>query len=132
MLIPEAISTDCDQALRNAILKVFPSSVGLLCIWHTNKNIQQHCKSKFTSAKAWKAFLQAWQHIVRSPDITEYTSRLSQFITKYSDTIEHQECIRYIQSTWLQPGRKEGLINAWTNQTTHFGATVTSRSVFNT
>ena len=58
MLTPEAISTNCDRALRNAILKVFPSSAGLLCILHANKNIQQHCKGKFISAAAWKAFLQ--------------------------------------------------------------------------
>jgi hypothetical protein len=45
-LIPGSISTDCDQALRNAISTVFPDSATLLCLWHANKNIQQHCKGK--------------------------------------------------------------------------------------
>jgi hypothetical protein len=78
-LIPGSISTDCDQALRNAISKVFPKSATLLCIWHANKNIQQHCKGKFTSAEAYNDFFQAWQHLVQSPTIPEYQSRLVQF-----------------------------------------------------
>jgi hypothetical protein len=55
-LIPGSISTDCDSALRNAISTVFPESVTLLCLWHANKNIQQHCKGKFTSAEAYNEF----------------------------------------------------------------------------
>jgi hypothetical protein len=128
-LTPEAISTDCDQALRNAISKVFPRSVGLLCIWHANKNVQQHCKGKFTSAEGWTSFFQHWQSIVRSPDPSEYQARLTKFTTKYN-TPDHQECVQYIQTTWLRPGRKEALVQAWTNQTIHFGATVTSRLVY--
>ena len=31
-LLPGLISTDCDQALQNTILKVFPKSVTLLCL----------------------------------------------------------------------------------------------------
>ena len=39
-LAPGAVSTDCDQAFRNAILAVFPYTPLLLYLWHTNKNIQ--------------------------------------------------------------------------------------------
>ena len=48
---PRAISTDCDQALRNAISIVFPESLALLCAWHANKNIQQHYKPAFSTKK---------------------------------------------------------------------------------
>ena len=123
-----AISTDCDQALRNALPKVFPESYALLCLWHANKNVQQHCKAKFTSIEAYNKFFQAWQGIVQSPNEAEYTSRLLQFTTTYSAPLE-QECVQYIQSTWLCPGRKEALVQAWTNQAPHFGVTVTSRLV---
>ena len=75
-LIPGSISTDCDQALRNAISTVFPESLTLLCLWHANKNIQQHCKGKFTSVEAYNDFFQAWQGIVQSLNITEYQTRL--------------------------------------------------------
>jgi hypothetical protein len=55
-LAPGAISTDYDQALRNAILAVFPDTPSLLCLWHANKNIQQYCKPKFSTIEAYKDF----------------------------------------------------------------------------
>ena len=128
-LIPGSISTDCDQALRNAISTVFPESPTLLCLWHANKNIQQHCKGKFTSVEAYNDFFQAWQGIVQSPNITEYQTRLLQFQTEYSDTLERQECATYVQNTWLKPDRAESIVQAWTNKHPHFGVTVTSRLV---
>ena len=128
-LIPGSISTDCDQALRNAISDVFPESPTLLCLWHANKNIQQHCKGKFTSAETYNEFFQAWIGIVQSRDAPEYQNRLHQFSTKYSDTLEHQECVHYVQDTWLGPGRVESVVQAWTNKHPHFGVTVTSRLV---
>jgi MULE transposase domain len=90
---PGAVSTDCDQALRNAISSIFPESATLLCLWHANKNVQQHCKGKFTSNDAYADFFQAWQSIVRSATIPEYEAQLLQFSTKYSTTLEHQVCI---------------------------------------
>jgi hypothetical protein len=128
-LIPGSISTDCDQALRNAISTAFPESPTLLCLWHANKNIQQHCKGKFTSVEAYNEFFQAWLGIVQSPDIPEYQARLLQFLTEYSDTLEHQECATYVHITWLKPGRAEALVQAWTNKYPYFGVTVISRLV---
>jgi histone-lysine N-methyltransferase SETD2 len=129
-LTPEAISTDCDQALRNAISKVFLYSKTLLCLWHANKNIQQYCKPKFTSKDTYESFFQVWLGIVRSRDISEYYSQLLQFSTEYSDTPEHAACVTYIKNTWLRPGRVESLVQAWTNNYIYFGITVTSRLVY--
>ncbi|HEY1645303.1 MAG TPA: hypothetical protein VGF75_02860, partial [Candidatus Saccharimonadales bacterium] len=98
-LIPGSISTDCDQALWNAILTIFPESATLLCLWHANKNIQQHCKGKFTSAEAYNDFFKAWLGIIQSPDIPEYKKRLEAFLTTYSDTLEHQEYANYVKTT---------------------------------
>ena len=56
---PGVIATDCDQALRNAITIVFPESSALLCAWHANKNIQQHCKGSFSTIEAWEDFFKA-------------------------------------------------------------------------
>ena len=126
-LIPGSISTDCDSALRNAISTIFPESPTLLCLWHANKNIQQHCKPKFTTTEAYNEFFEAWLGIVRSPNIPEYQSRVLQFSAQYSETLEHQECAEYVKNTWLRPGRAESLVQAWTSQYPHFGITVTSR-----
>ena len=110
-------------------MKAFPESGALLCLWHANKNIQQHCKAKFTSAEAYNEFFQAWLGIVRSPNIPEYQSRLNRFLTRYSEPPEALECAKYVENTWLKPGRAEALVEAWTSQYPHFGITVTSRSV---
>jgi hypothetical protein len=126
-LLPGSISTDCDQALRNAISKVFPESPTLLCLWHANKNVQQHCKGKFASTEEYNDFFKAWLGIVQSQTIPEYESRLVQFRCEYSDTPEHLEAVNYIQSTWLWPDRVKSLVQAWTNKYPHFGTTVTSR-----
>lgn len=128
-LTPPAISTHCDQALRNAIATIFPDPPTLLCPWHANKNIQQHCKDKFTSVEAYNDFFKAWLGIVQPSDIPEYQSRLLQFLTTYSDTPEYEECARHVQTTWLRPDRAEALIQAYTNKYPHFGITVTSRYI---
>ena len=78
---PGAISTDCDQALRNALKRVFPDSPTLLCSWHANKNIQQHCRSYFTTEETWERFIQGWNSIVGSKTEEEYESRHTQFQT---------------------------------------------------
>lgn len=126
---PGVISTDCDQGLRNALLLTFPGSMAVLCLWHANKNIQEHCKRQFTTTEAYNDFFQAWLGIVRSSNQTEYNERLLQFQTQYAELPEHAQCVQYIQSTWLRPGRAESLVQAWTNSYTHFGVTVTSRLV---
>jgi hypothetical protein len=51
-------------------------SIGIICIRHTNKSIQQHCKAKFTSNEAYADFFRAWQSIVQSPTVPEYETRL--------------------------------------------------------
>ena len=98
-LIPGTISTDCDQALRNAITTIFPESSTLLCLWHANKNVQQHCKAKFTSAEDYNDFFTAWLSIVQSPSVSEYYARLLQFETQYSEDPEHLVYVEYIKKT---------------------------------
>jgi hypothetical protein len=50
-VLPSSISTDCDQAVQNAISTVFAESPTLLCFWHANKDIQQHCRPKFVEIR---------------------------------------------------------------------------------
>jgi hypothetical protein len=81
-----------------------------------------------------KISFKSWLRIVQSPDIPEYISQLHEFSAAYSGTLEGvtsatQGYVQYIKKTWLKEGRREALVQAWTNQCTHFGATVTSRLV---
>lgn len=120
---PDAISTDCDQALRNALSTIFPDSATLLCSWHTNKNIQQHCKG-LLNREDWERFIQAWNGIISSQTEQEYEDRLASFSTAFA---QYSTCVDYIKRTWLIPDRKRALVHAWTNKYCHFGITVTSR-----
>lgn len=121
---PAAISTDCDQALRNTIATVFPESPALLCSWHANKNIQQQCRPEITATEDWERFIQGWNDIVRSKTEEEYTTRLASFETNFS---QYSTSVEYVKKTWLRDERKKALVAAWTNQYPHFGITVTSR-----
>ena len=122
---PSAIAIDCDQALRNAITIVFPESSVLLCAWHVNKNIQQHCKGSFSTTEAWEAFFKAWQGIISAQTQEKYKEQLHNFTTTYIYE-PARTCVEYIRNTWLKPGRKESLVAAWVNKYPHFGITVTS------
>lgn len=82
-LIPESISTDCDQTFRNAISVIFPESATLLCVWHANKKTQQHCKARFTTSEDYNDFFKAWQEIGQSLDIPDYNSGLLLFLSEY-------------------------------------------------
>ena len=90
---PSAIAIDCDQALRNALSIVFPESPALLCAWHANKNIQQHCKPIFNIKEAWETFQKAWYNIVSSKTIEQYEEQLSEFTRTYSSKPLTRNCI---------------------------------------
>lgn len=93
---PGAVSTDCDQALRNAISSIFSESATLLCLWHANENIQRYCKGKFDSSDAYNNFFMAWQRIVQSRTTPEYKAELLQLSTEYSDTPGYSLYFNYI------------------------------------
>lgn len=44
---PEVFVTDYELALRNAITKVFPGAIQLICTWHIMKCLPTNCKHKF-------------------------------------------------------------------------------------
>jgi hypothetical protein len=66
---------------------IFPESATLLCVWHANKKIQQHCKARFTTSEDYNDFFKAWQEIGQSLDIPDYNSGLLLFLSEYSDTL---------------------------------------------
>ena len=110
---------------------VFPESPALLCAWHANKNIQEHCKPAFSTEEDWEGFLSAWQAIVQSKTEEQYQEEVNSFTEKWRSayTITKggslRNCVQYIKDTWLLSGRKEALVEAWVNQYTHFGIVTT-------
>ncbi|KAK0368430.1 mutator-like element, partial [Colletotrichum limetticola] len=137
--LPAVILTDRCLACINAVAAIFPSSASLLCLWHANKAVLQHCysafdlvKTKTTSTSAapksstdnWEEFYKSWHLIVSSPSEMTFQERVSHFEERY--LTDHLEEVGYITSFWLHP-YKEKLVKAWVDQHTHFGNVATSR-----
>jgi hypothetical protein len=77
----------------NAAAIWFSSSKALLCLWHVNKAVLQHCRPFFASkvgqaieqaeGKAWDEFYAFWHSIVASPDEKSFEERLAKFELEY-------------------------------------------------
>ncbi|KAL0930717.1 uncharacterized protein CTRU02_214792 [Colletotrichum truncatum] len=137
--LPAVILTDRCLACINAVATIFPSSASLLCLWHANKAVLQHCNPAFDSTKlktvnnpaalkpltqSWEEFYNSWHSIISSPSEVVFEERVSQFEERY--LLDHLEEVGYVTSVWLKP-YKEKLVKAWVDQHTHFGNVATSR-----
>lgn len=134
--LPSVILTDRCLAAMNAAAISFPSSKALLCLWHVNKAILQHCRPFFASRgdeateevddKVWDEFYAFWHSIVASPDERIFEERLARFQLKYGD--KYLDSVGYIRTYWLDP-HKEMIVKAWVDEHLHFGNVATSRQV---
>jgi hypothetical protein len=134
--LPSVILTDRCLAAMNAAAVWFSSSKALLCPWHVNKAILQHCRPFFASkddqvrdqaeGKVWDEFYAFWHLIIASPDEKTFEERLTEFEHKYGS--KHVECVGYIKMHWLEPYR-EKIVKAWVDKHLHFGNIATSRQV---
>ena len=134
--LPSVILTDRCLAAMNAAAIWFSSSKALLCLWHVNKAVLQHCRPFFASkvgqateqaeGKAWDEFYAFWHSIVASPDEKSFEERLAKFKLKYGS--KYLESVGYIKMYWLEP-HKEKIVKAWVDEHLHFGNIATSRQV---
>ena len=130
---PLSIVTDRELALMNALEKVFPDVVHILCTWHVNMNILANCRKHFpkdlkdpeqTSPQGyitdpkWESFLKDWSALLNASTEEEYEAQLKSF-RKHP-----QKAVDYVESTWLI--WKEKLIRYWVDMNPHFGIRVTS------
>lgn len=130
-LQPQAISTDRELALVNAVGVVFPRARHILCAWHIGKNILAKCKKLFPVAGSrttpstllsWEEFSLKWSMLVlRTLDREEFCQRWSdlkaQIPTEARDYIEYQ---------WMTPW-KERFCATFLQDVRHFGGLTTSR-----
>lgn len=123
---PGVVVVDGDQAQKNALEEVFPSTPTLLCVWHVNQCVLANCKS-IVGDKDWEAFEAAWRILIQAPTIEQFDQHWLKFQTQYS-VPKTQQCIAYLQKEWLKPGQRERLVAAWASQYMHFGIRVTSRA----
>ncbi|KAM4060893.1 MULE transposase [Hirsutella rhossiliensis] len=133
--LPSIVLTDRCLAAMNAAATWFSSSQALLCLWHVNKAVLQHCRPAFTLVgdqatnqagdNAWDEFYAFWHSIVASPSEEIFEERLTQFELKYGD--EYSDSVGYIKTYWLEPYKKM-IVKAWVNKHLHFGNIATSRA----
>lgn len=116
----------------NAVAAWFPSSKALLCLWHVNKAVLQHCKPAFVlgsggqTGSTWDEFYAFWHSVVASPTEMIFQERLASFECAYAE--RYTEAVGYIRNTWLDPF-KEMIVKAWVDKDLHFGNIATSRQV---
>jgi hypothetical protein len=128
--LPSVILTDRWLAAMNAAATWFPFSKALLCLWHVNKAVLQHCRPAFIlgggdqAEKAWDEFYAFWHSIVASPTEKVFQERLASFECKYSEN--YTEVVGYTKTFWLEP-YKERIVKAWVDKHLHFGNIATSR-----
>ncbi|KAF4465100.1 mutator-like element transposase [Fusarium albosuccineum] len=127
---PSVILTDRWIAAMNAAANLFPFSKALLCLWHVNKAVLQHCRPVITLSggdqadKAWDEFFACWHSIVASPTEAVFQQRLASFEDKYAE--KYTEAVGYIKTFWLEP-YKERIVKAWVDKHLHFGNIAASR-----
>ena len=130
--LPSVILTDRCLAAMNAAATWLSSSKALLCLWHVNKAVLQHCRPFFgpklatdqADDEAWHEFFASWHSIVASADEKTFEKRVSEFAVKYGNT--YLESVGYIKTYWLDP-YKEMIVKAWVDEHLHFGNIATSR-----
>ncbi|KAK7595651.1 hypothetical protein V3481_002301 [Fusarium oxysporum f. sp. vasinfectum] len=129
--LPSVILTDRWLAAMNASATCFPFSKALLCLWHVNKAVLQHCRPVFLLGdgdqpeKAWDEFYASWHSIVASPTEAVFQERLANLERKYAE--KYTEAVGYIKTFWLEP-YKERIVKAWVDKHLHFGNIATSRA----
>ncbi|KAK9698733.1 hypothetical protein RND81_08G127400 [Saponaria officinalis] len=131
---PNVIVTDRELGLMDAIPLVFPCSRNLLCVWHVNRAVEKRvndtCKnmrrmdtsssrpepdvdmSKFFTSTCW-------YYVVYAATDDQLTTTLAAMNEKWPSMVE------YIERTWLV--HREKFLRLYTNTSTHYGNTSTSR-----
>ena len=127
---PLSIVTDREMALIKCLDTQFPGSTHLLCRWHVNMNVLAKTKRFFPAPikgddgiyrrhPDFQSFLDCWNRLLASTTEQAYDELLTEMWAKYPS-----DAMKYCSNTWLL--WKEKLVAYWTNQSYHFGITVTS------
>lgn len=129
--------SDNEEALRAACTEVWPAVPQLLCLWHINKNVQDHLQKHFKrvngpfdpneaerteQVRQRDEFMQAWVSLNYAKTEAQYEERWTAIRQKYR---QYGVLIHYIES--VQYPQRTRVAAAWTSQYRHFGHTTTSK-----
>jgi MULE transposase domain len=122
--------TDQEVALKNALRRVFPRSVQLLCSWHVQKNVLLHSQRKWCrraepeeDERCREGFITAFNNVVEAWSETEAEERWAKLNHDYC----HQpQLLTYLNQQWWSC--KGQWVAAWTKQFVHLGSRASSRA----
>ncbi|KAL0225495.1 hypothetical protein RCL1_003407 [Eukaryota sp. TZLM3-RCL] len=119
---PEAIVTDRELALLNAVATIYPRTKQMLCVWHIERNIETKCR-KLLPEKLISVFHDDFRVVYLAKTLEDYNSFSSMFIEKWS--MNYRELAMYIQNTWFV--HKEKFVHYFLGEVRHYGTSTTSR-----
>ncbi|KAK9735247.1 hypothetical protein RND81_04G193500 [Saponaria officinalis] len=118
---PNVIVTDRELSLMDVIPLVFPCSRNILFIWHVNRAIEKRvndtCKNIRDIGKFFTSI--CWYYVVYATTDDQLREALTAMNEKWPAMVE------YIENIWLIYGEK--FLRLYTNTSTHYGNTSTSR-----
>ncbi len=106
---PKVFLSDNEEALRSACAEVWPAVPQLLCLWHSNKNVQDHLQKHFRQANGLfepteaqreeqsqkrEAFMGDWAKLNRAKTEAQYEELWALFQQEYR---EYPRLVRYIR-----------------------------------
>ncbi|KAK9691604.1 hypothetical protein RND81_09G207300 [Saponaria officinalis] len=117
---PNAIVTDREQGLLEAVSLVFPDSRHLLCVWHIDMAVEKYALELHKSDWIAKKITSKWWHMVRTAaTVDEHERRWANFCKKWGGMVG------YVTRTWMIHVQKFDA--CYTNDVMHFGNIATSR-----
>jgi histone-lysine N-methyltransferase SETD2 len=81
----EAIITDDEIALQNAIQHNFEHIHNIICLWHINKAVFANCRKKICDTSRWDGFMSDWYKVCSSNSEEVFEELWKQFLEKYAD-----------------------------------------------
>lgn len=134
---PVIFLSDNESAVRSACAEIWPDVPQLLCLWHVNKNVQDHLQKHFRRAngpftltdiekraqqKKRDAFMSSWALLNFSKTEARYEEQWAAFKREYH---EYPVMLRYLEESQY-PQRKR-VAAPWTSQYRHYGNITTSK-----
>ena len=104
----------------NAIERVFPNKIHMLCTWHIEKNILSNTSQFVKDLEEVQKIISHWSHLIKISTTGDFYASFERFSFLYNPNF-----IKYVKNVWLPLA--PWFVNAWTKKHPHFNHQTTSR-----
>ncbi|KAK9670273.1 hypothetical protein RND81_13G190700 [Saponaria officinalis] len=117
---PNVIVTDRELSLMDVIPLAFPCSRNVLCVWQVNREVEKRVNDTCKNMYMGKFFTSTcWYYVVYAATDDQLREALTSMNEKWPSMVE------YVERKWLI--HREKFLRLYTNTSTHYGNTSTSR-----